>query len=169
MKVYVRTDVYGVEIVSKENGTLIEIDDDFDFTKLHLYDFDGTSLVYNESRANEERQMEEADRAAELESEIKASDTPLVDILLEIIKATTVDELLETLEAARKSYKDTIEAREALKKQLYGVPEWIQPTGAHDAYSIGAEVTHGGKVWVSDVGGNVWEPGVYGWTEVPTT
>ena len=45
-------------------------------------------------------------------------------------------------------------------------PEWIQPTGAHDAYSKGAKVTHNGKKWTSDVDANVWEPGVYGWTEV---
>lgn len=45
-------------------------------------------------------------------------------------------------------------------------PDWVQPTGAHDAYAAGAKVTHGGKRWVSDVEANVWEPGVYGWTEV---
>lgn len=45
-------------------------------------------------------------------------------------------------------------------------PEWIQPTGAHDAYIVGAKVSHNGKHWTSDVDGNVWEPGVYGWTEV---
>lgn len=44
-------------------------------------------------------------------------------------------------------------------------PEWIQPTGAHNAYAQGAKVSHGGKRWVSDVDNNVWEPGVYGWTE----
>lgn len=44
-------------------------------------------------------------------------------------------------------------------------PEWIQPTGAHNAYAQGAKVSHGGKRWVSDVDANVWEPGVYGWTE----
>lgn len=44
-------------------------------------------------------------------------------------------------------------------------PEWVQPTGAHDAYSQGAKVSHNGKHWTSDVDGNVWEPGVYGWTE----
>lgn len=44
--------------------------------------------------------------------------------------------------------------------------EWVQPTGAHDAYAQGAKVSHNGKKWTSDVGGNVWEPGVYGWTEV---
>ena len=46
-------------------------------------------------------------------------------------------------------------------------PAWVQPTGAHDAYASGAKVTHAGKRWVSDVGSNVWEPGVYGWSEVP--
>lgn len=44
-------------------------------------------------------------------------------------------------------------------------PEWVQPTGAHDAYSAKAQVSHNGKHWVSDTDGNVWEPGVYGWTE----
>ena len=45
-------------------------------------------------------------------------------------------------------------------------PEWVRPTGAHDAYAQGAKVSHNGKKWTSDIDGNVWEPGVYGWTEV---
>lgn len=45
-------------------------------------------------------------------------------------------------------------------------PEWSQPLGAHDAYEQGAKVSHNGKKWTSDVANNVWEPGVYGWTEV---
>ena len=45
-------------------------------------------------------------------------------------------------------------------------PAWVQPTGAHDAYSKGDKVTHSGKHWTSDVDNNTWEPGVYGWTEV---
>ena len=44
-------------------------------------------------------------------------------------------------------------------------PEWSQPLGAHDAYAAGAKVSHNGKHWTSDLDGNVWEPGVYGWTE----
>lgn len=44
-------------------------------------------------------------------------------------------------------------------------PTWSQPTGSHNAYSAGDKVSHGGKHWTSDVDGNVWEPGVYGWTE----
>lgn len=48
-------------------------------------------------------------------------------------------------------------------------PEWIQPTGAQDAYNIDDKVSHGEKHWISTVNANVWEPGVYGWTEVPET
>lgn len=44
-------------------------------------------------------------------------------------------------------------------------PEWSQPIGAADAYNQGDKVSHNGKHWTSDVGANVWEPGVYGWTE----
>lgn len=44
-------------------------------------------------------------------------------------------------------------------------PEWSQPLGAHDAYNTGDKVAHNGKHWTSDLDGNVWEPGVYGWTE----
>lgn len=45
-------------------------------------------------------------------------------------------------------------------------PEWRQPAGAHDAYEKDYKVSHNDKHWTSDVDGNVWEPGVYGWTEV---
>ena len=45
-------------------------------------------------------------------------------------------------------------------------PQWRQPQGSEDAYGLGAKVSHNGKHWTSDVAANVWEPGVYGWTEV---
>lgn len=45
-------------------------------------------------------------------------------------------------------------------------PEWVQPTGAHDAYAKGAKVSHNNKHWVSTLDANVWEPGVSGWDEV---
>jgi hypothetical protein len=44
-------------------------------------------------------------------------------------------------------------------------PEWKQPVGSHDAYQQGDKVSHNEKHWISDVDSNVWEPGVYGWTE----
>lgn len=46
-----------------------------------------------------------------------------------------------------------------------GVFPWAQPLGATDAYNKGDKVTHDGKTWVSDIDGNVWAPGVYGWSE----
>lgn len=45
------------------------------------------------------------------------------------------------------------------------IPEWEQP-GSTNPYMKGDKVRHNGKVWVSLIDGNVWEPGVYGWTEV---
>ena len=45
-------------------------------------------------------------------------------------------------------------------------PEWVQPTGAHDAYNIGDKVTYSGKHYVSVIDGNVWSPEAYptGWS-----
>lgn len=44
-------------------------------------------------------------------------------------------------------------------------PDWVQPVGAQDAYPLGAKVSHNNLHWISDVDNNVWEPGVYGWTQ----
>jgi len=43
---------------------------------------------------------------------------------------------------------------------------WVQPQGAHDAYALGALVTHIGKTWRSTIPANVYEPGQYYWEEV---
>lgn len=47
-------------------------------------------------------------------------------------------------------------------------PEWSQPLGAHDAYGAGDKVSHNGQHWTSNQDGNVWEPGVFGWTKADT-
>ena len=47
-----------------------------------------------------------------------------------------------------------------------GVAAWVQPTGAHDAYQTNDRVTHNNKTWISTHANNVWEPGVFGWSEV---
>lgn len=44
-------------------------------------------------------------------------------------------------------------------------PQWVQPAGSTEAYALGAKVTHNKKHWISEVDNNVWEPGIYGWTE----
>ena len=46
----------------------------------------------------------------------------------------------------------------------HDIPEWVQPSSTNP-YMKGDKVRHLGKVWVSDVDNNVWEPSVYGWSE----
>ena len=44
-------------------------------------------------------------------------------------------------------------------------PEWVQPTGAHDAYAKGDKVTYKGKRYISLIDGNTYSPDAYpaGW------
>ena len=42
-------------------------------------------------------------------------------------------------------------------------PEWVQPTGAHDAYNTGDKVSYNGKHYICTADANVYAPGVYGW------
>ena len=46
-----------------------------------------------------------------------------------------------------------------------GAPEWVQPTGAHDAYQTGDTVTFEGAEYKSLIDGNTWSPTAYpqGW------
>lgn len=46
-----------------------------------------------------------------------------------------------------------------------GCPDWVQPTGGHDAYNIGDCVTFEGDEYISLINANVWSPSVYpaGW------
>jgi hypothetical protein len=46
-----------------------------------------------------------------------------------------------------------------------GVPLWVQPQGAHDAWQAGERVSYNGKIYVSTIDNNIWEPTVYGWEE----
>ena len=47
-------------------------------------------------------------------------------------------------------------------------PAYQQPTGAHDAYYTGDQITYNGKHYICKMDGCVWPPDVYpaGWEEV---
>lgn len=45
------------------------------------------------------------------------------------------------------------------------IPEWEQPDSTNP-YMTGDKVKHNGKTWVCTCDNNVWEPGVYGWSEI---
>ena len=44
-------------------------------------------------------------------------------------------------------------------------PDFVQPTGAHDAYQTGDIVNYNGVLYKSKINNNVWAPDVYpsGW------
>jgi len=47
------------------------------------------------------------------------------------------------------------------------LPTWSQPSGAQDAYPMGAQVSHNGQCWENTGSpANVWEPGVFGWVTI---
>lgn len=50
-------------------------------------------------------------------------------------------------------------------------PEYVQPTGAHDAYNTGAKITFKGEKWEALQDGLVWSPEEYpqGWKLIEDT
>ena len=45
------------------------------------------------------------------------------------------------------------------------IPDWVQPESTNP-YMKGDKVRHNGKVWISDIDFNVFEPGIAGWSEI---
>ena len=45
-----------------------------------------------------------------------------------------------------------------VKVSIEEFPEWVQPTGSHDAYMKGDKVSHNEKHWISLIDANVYEP-----------
>ena len=51
------------------------------------------------------------------------------------------------------------------EQQGSSIQEWSQPSSVNP-YMAGDKVTHQGLIWESNIDNNVWEPGVYGWTQI---
>ena len=49
-----------------------------------------------------------------------------------------------------------------------GIPDWVRPLGAADAYQVGDVVRFNGGCWRSLIDGNVWSPAEYpiGWEQI---
>lgn len=92
-----------------------------------------------------------------------------------------VVERVTALEEWRRSVESRLAALEAGGEQGGGAeggetgpepadewPDYVQPTGAHDAYHVGDKITWGGKRWTCKMDGCVWDPGAYpdGWEYV---
>jgi hypothetical protein len=55
-----------------------------------------------------------------------------------------------------------------LFRPVSGCQEWVQPTGAHDAYNVGDCITYKGDKYESVINANVWNPETYpaGWKKL---
>ena len=60
---------------------------------------------------------------------------------------------------------DVVPALFKSKTVVAVIPEFVQPTGSHDAYSIGDKVIFDGQTYESLINANVWSPTDYptGW------
>ena len=65
-------------------------------------------------------------------------------------------------------FKPGVSAWREVVDESAGAPEWVQPTGATDAYNKGDTVTFEGAEYTSTIDGNVWSPTDYqqGWEKI---
>lgn len=67
-----------------------------------------------------------------------------------------------------KSRLNALEGTEEPTEPVEEYPEFVQPTGAHDAYNKGKKITYKGEKYICLIDGCVWAPDVYlqGWEKV---
>ena len=77
---------------------------------------------------------------------------------------TQIDNLAERITVLENKQEST--GSEEPSEDEY--PEYVQPTGAHDAYHIGDKITYNGKHYECIFDGCVWTPDAYpaGWKEI---
>lgn len=74
---------------------------------------------------------------------------------------TQIDKLAERISCLEAKVNDDGESTEEY-------PEFVQPSGSHDAYKIGDKITYNGKKYECIYDGCVWTPDAYpqGWKEI---
>ena len=174
------------------NDTYFEFEfpKDFDFSKQYLYVIQNGELLLNPPPKSEEEI--EAEKEVKRRSQMKTAVLLFVQSSnLPDEQALKVSELYEEWNNEAHYDKDYIcrykdelyrciqahDAQESwtpeaasslwakiLPGQQGEIGEWVQPDSTNP-YNKGDKVTHNGKTWVSDIDNNIWEPGVYGWTE----
>lgn len=79
---------------------------------------------------------------------------------------TQIDNLAERVTVLENKLASTGSSAPTEPTEEY--PEFVQPTGAHDAYHVGDKITYNGKKYECIYDGCVWTPDAYpaGWKEV---
>lgn len=132
--------------------------------------------MYIEAEITEE-QKEELDNLARTNANAENSYAPMqeqidkafkeIDLLKSTVEANAVG--MSALKDAVEKLGGKVEATTEPSKEEY--PEFVQPTGAHDAYNIGMGCTFNGEKYICLINGCVWDPITYpaGWQKVTET
>ena len=108
-------------------------------------------------------QMEELEELARQNALAENSYVPLQEQIEDIYsKLAQITSRLDNLE----NEEGTGEEEPTEPVEEY--PEYVQPTGAHDAYNTGDKITYNGKKYICKINGCVWDPDTCpaGWKEV---
>lgn len=84
------------------------------------------------------------------------------NVLYEVTeKHRAQEDLVPDMETERYKRLSPVEEEDKIK-------EFVQPTGAHDAYKLGARIRYNGKVYESTIDNNAYSPDAYprGWKEI---
>lgn len=86
-----------------------------------------------------------------------------------------LNERVTAIETWKREFEDRLDKLESDSSTELGEPEepadewpeYVQPTGAHDAYYVGDKITYNGKHYTCIYDGCVWTPDAYpqGWKE----
>ena len=105
-------------------------------------------------------QMEELEELARQNALAENSYVPLQEQIEDIYsKLAQITSRLDNLE----NEEGTGEEEPTEPVEEY--PEYVQPTGAHDAYHLGDKITYNGKKYICELDNCVWNPDTYpaGW------
>lgn len=171
MKIPVNVDEYGaVYVVPRIGGVLaggvmVEVADEFDFTKLHLYRLINGELIFDEQAAAEEKAREEQAEREHQEYQLKSLNEVLSEALLKMLYIEDAAELPALFAEIREKYSVELAERDSIKDALDGVVPWVAPTvgpNGWQGYGMDVKVRHNGYVYISKHANNTWEPGTPG-------
>ena len=74
-------------------------------------------------------------------------------------------EMVERLAERVTALEARLDAGEGEIPDSAKIPAWRPWDGLSALYAKGDKVSHNDKHWINDIDANVYEPGVYGWTE----
>jgi len=87
-------------------------------------------------------------------------------LALDGVTEAEIDEVFDALDLTGSDPFERAREVSAEAEATISAADWVQPTGAEDAYSMGAVVKHNSKTWKSLQDANPFEPGVASWREV---